>query len=64
MPKEIPTYLSAAAAPSVLAAPRKFCSVCGRAWQMFHVARHVIDTHFEPSSPAMNGILRRGSPYI
>jgi len=28
-PKDVPTYLTAAAAPSKAYAPRKFCSVCG-----------------------------------
>ena len=29
VPAEIPTYLTAAAAPPATATPRKFCSVCG-----------------------------------
>lgn len=29
LPPSVPTYLTAAVGPSLAAAPRKFCSVCG-----------------------------------
>lgn len=38
VPSGIPTYLTAAAAPSTTSAPRKFCSVCGFA-SLYNCAR-------------------------
>ena len=31
---------------------------------LMNVARHVIDTHFEPAFIELNGILRRGELYL